>query len=314
MSVSSAGVTGDARAGGGSATGSLRAYFWSDNPRRVQTVLGLIWLLDAGLQFQSFMYSHAFPAVIVGLAQGQPGWVHDSMIWAAKIANGNLGIWNTLFALTQLVIGVGILYRPTVKPALALSFAWALFVWWFGEGFGMMLMNMAQPMTGAPGGVLMYALIGLVVWPNGRSGGLLGVRGAKIMWAALWLVMAWLWLMEPSSSANATSSALTAMPAGIGFLNSLQNSLAGDFAGGGLAIALFFSALSAAIAITPLIGWQARRFIALSMIINVAFWVLTQSFGGILDGGATDPNSGPLFVLLACAMLPLVSETGAEKR
>ena len=49
-------------------------------------------------------------------------------------------------------------------------------------------------LTGAPGAVLLYGLIGLIVWPNGRPGGLLGVRGARIAWAALWLVMAWLWL------------------------------------------------------------------------------------------------------------------------
>ena len=40
--------------------GRLRAYFWSDNQRAVQTVLGLMWLLDGGLQFQSYMYSKGF--------------------------------------------------------------------------------------------------------------------------------------------------------------------------------------------------------------------------------------------------------------
>ena len=34
----------------------VRDYFFSDSRRTVQTVLGLAWLLDAGLQFQSFMY------------------------------------------------------------------------------------------------------------------------------------------------------------------------------------------------------------------------------------------------------------------
>ena len=33
-----------------------RAYFASDAARMGQTVLGLIWLLDDGLRFQSFMY------------------------------------------------------------------------------------------------------------------------------------------------------------------------------------------------------------------------------------------------------------------
>ena len=34
---------------------------------------------------------------------------------------------------------------------------------------------MANPLTGAPGAVLLYALIGAMVWPNGRPGGLFGV-------------------------------------------------------------------------------------------------------------------------------------------
>ena len=68
-------------------------------------------------------------------------------------------------------------------------------------------------------------LIGLIVWPGPRPGGLLGVRGARIAWAALWLVMAWLWLEAPSSGANATlerdqggalGDELVEQPAGMG--------------------------------------------------------------------------------------------------
>ena len=47
-------------------------------------------------------------------------------------------------------------------------------------------MNMAMPLTGAPGAVVLYGLIALIVWPNGRPGGLIGVRRARTLWAALW--------------------------------------------------------------------------------------------------------------------------------
>ncbi len=40
--------------------------------------------------------------------------------------------------------GLGLLHRPTVKPALPASFAWTL-VWWFGEGLGMVFMDMGAP-------------------------------------------------------------------------------------------------------------------------------------------------------------------------
>jgi len=308
MSVSSAGITTGTHAGDRSALDRFRAYFWCDNVRRTQTALGLIWLLDGGLQFQGFMYSHGFPQLIAGMAAGQPGWLHASLIWGAEFANGDLAVWNTLFALTQVALGFGLLYRPLVKPALLASFGWVLVVWWFGEAFGMLFMDMAQPLTGAPGAVLLYALIGLVAWPNGRRGGLLGIRGAKTMWAALWLVMAWLWLLAPSSSANATRDALTATDPGIGWLSSVQSHLASAAAGNGLVIALVLAAASAAIGIAVAADWRPRVFLALAIALNVVYWVLAQAFGGIFAGGATDPNAGLLFILLAYAMYPIVSD------
>ena len=49
-----------------------RAYFASDTQRTIQTVLGLIWLLDGGLQFQSFMYGKGFIQLAHELDRGQP--------------------------------------------------------------------------------------------------------------------------------------------------------------------------------------------------------------------------------------------------
>ena len=290
----------------------LQAYFWSDAKRRVQTVLGVIWLLDGGLQFQSAFYGAGFPALLRSGAQGQASWIHDSVIWAANIAGGDLALWNTLFALTQVALGVGLLYRPLVKPALAASFAWVLVVWWFGEGFGLMFTDAAQPMTGAPGGVLLYALIGLIVWPGKRPGGLLGAHGARVQWAVLWLVIAYLWLTAANAAPNATSGMLTATGSGIGFITSLQNHLTTVSHGGGLPIAVVLAALSAVIAITVLRDWHARTFLWIAIVLNVLYWVIPQGLGGLLAGGATDPNAGPLFVLLAAAMFPLLQPRPAQ--
>jgi hypothetical protein len=295
-----------------SPAGWLRAYFWSDGTRRVQTALGLIWLLDAGLQFQSFMYSKGFLQMLLGMAAGQPKWLHDSIVWSVHLANGDLTLWNTLFALTQAAIGFGLLYRPLVKLTIVGSLAWVLIVWWFGEGFGMLFMNMAQPLTGAPGGVFMYGLIALLAWPNGRRGGLFGIGGAKAMWAVLWIVMAWLWLLAPNSSPNATHDALTSVSSGIGPLNSLQRSLASASAGHGLVIALILAALSAAIGIGVAADWHPRTWLVISIVLNLVYWVIPQALGGIFAGGATDPNSGLLFILLAAAMFTVFPRTATE--
>ena len=303
MATSTAEAGGALDASGGASVASrLQWYFASDTRRTLQTVLGLVWLLDGALQFQSFMYSKGFIDMLTGLESGQPHWLGSSLNWAANIASRDLTLFNTLFALVQVFIGLGILYRPTVKPALAASFGWTLVVWWFGEAFGMLFMNMANPLTGAPGAVLLYALIGLMVWPNGRPGGLLGVRGTKITWAALWLVMAWLWLLGPNSSANATHDAINAAPSGMSWLSTVQDWVANGAHGNGEVIALVLALVSAVIGIGVAAGWQVKRLLGLAIVLNLAYWVLGQGFGGIFQGGATDPNAGLLFVVLAVAV------------
>jgi hypothetical protein len=283
----------------------LRDYFASTDRRLFQTALGLIWLLDGVLQFQPFMYSKGFIAMLTGTASGQPYWAASSIDWVAHITQHDMTVFNTLFALIQVSIGLGLLYRRTVKPALALSFAWALGVWWFSEGFGMLFAGTANPLTGAPGAVLLYAIVGLLVWPGERAGGLLGARGARTAWAALWLVMAWSWLLAPNSSANATTDAIMDAPGG-GWLHSIQSSVAAGAKGHGLVIALVLALLSAAIGIGVAANWRAVPFLALAIVLNVGYWVIGQGFGGIFyTNSATDPNAGPLFILLALVVLSL---------
>jgi hypothetical protein len=300
--VSAGAVTG---AGGRSFASELRAYFASDSSRTVQTALGLIWLLDGALQFQSWMYTNGFTRMLQGMMPGQPGWLNSSINWAAHTETQHMAIYNTLFALVQVAIGLGLLYRPMVKPALALSFGWVLIVWWFGEAFGMLFMSMSQPLTGAPGAVSLYALIGLIAWP-GRPGGVLGIRGARIAWGALWILMAWLWLAPESSSANATTNAINAAPSGMSWLSTVQNWAAARAAGDGLVIALVLAALSLAIGLAVAFNRRPVPFLALAVVLSLAFWVFGQGLGGIAEGNATDPNAGPLFVLLAYALYALV--------
>lgn len=289
-----------------SLTARARQYFFSDARRSVQTMLGLIWLLDGALQFQSFMYGKGFIQMLTGMMAGQPGWVSSSVHWGAMAMQSDQVLFNTLAGLTQVAIGFGLLYRPTVRSAVALSCAWALVVWWLGEAFGMLFMNMAVPLTGAPGAVILYPLIGLMVWPNGRPAGLLGVRGARTAWAAVWLVMAWLWLLAPSSSANAIHNAINAAPSGMSWLSSVQNGFASITKGNGLAFALVLAVMSAAIGIAVAANWRPRQFLILAVVLSLLFWVVGQGLGGIFAGGATDPNAGPLFVLLALVLYSLI--------
>ena len=284
----------------------LRGYFFSDVRRALQTLLGLIWLLDGGLQFQSFMYGKGFIQMLTGMAPSQPHWLASTLLWGAHTMQSHQVLYNTLSALIQVAIGLGLLYRPTVKLALVVSFVWALAVWWLGEAFGMLFMNMANPLTGAPGAVILYAIIGALVWPNGRPGGLIGFTGARILWANLWILMGLLWLLQVNSTANATYTQINAAPAGMAWLASVQNWFADASKGNGLIISVVLAALSIAIGLAVALNWKPKMFLGIAIVLNLVYWVVGQGLGGIFAGGATDPNAGPLFVLLAVVMYPLI--------
>lgn len=284
----------------------VRGHVFADSRRLLQICLGLIWVLDGALQFQSFMYGQGFIAALKATGLGQPSWIAHSVTWAANTMQSQQGLFNTLFALLQIAIGLGLLHRRTVKTALAASFAWSLLLWWFGEGFGMMFMGTASPFSGAPGAAILYPIVGLIVWPSERAGGLLGVRGARLTWAALWLMMAWLWLGPAGSGPYAVSKTISGAPSGIASLTRVQTWLATATAGHGLAIGMACAGLSAVIGIAVAGNWHARAFLGLSVLMSLGFWSIGQGFGGIFAGGATDPNSGPMFILLACALYALV--------
>ncbi|HEY4778477.1 MAG TPA: hypothetical protein VIH47_02660 [Solirubrobacterales bacterium] len=290
--------------------------------RGIQIALGLIWLLDGALQFQAFMYSHAFLAeAIEPTARMQPGWAGQPILWASDLVGKDLALWNTLFALVQCAIGLGLLYRRTVKPALILSFAWALVVWWFGEGFGMVLMNMGSPFAGSPGAVVLYAVVGVLVWPGAQDGGrsaagagALGDRGGLVAWSAAWLCSAALWvavLARPvySISGSLVEASGDSMP----WLGGLQRSLATALSGEGKPIAALLLVLSLAIAAGV---WSRRRreTLLLGALVSLVYWTLGQSLGGLTTGSATDPNIGPLFLLLAVALWPAGVRSAPARR
>ena len=104
--------------------------------------------------------------------------------------------------------------------------------------------------------MLLYGLIGLLVWPteeterDGTSAGagLIGERGGLIVWSLLWAGAAALWCLSVNRAADATSEALKAASGNsMHWLASLQSSLARSTAGHGEAIAVVLAVLSLAI-------------------------------------------------------------------
>jgi len=122
-----------------------------DLQRTYQLILATIWLLDAVLQIQPFMFtrrSSGFSGMLNGGASGNPSWVSHTITWNGSIIYHQPVLTNTLFALIQFVIGFGIFWKKSLQPALAVSIVRALGVWWFGEGSGGVFHGAATPFGG----------------------------------------------------------------------------------------------------------------------------------------------------------------------
>jgi|HubBroStandDraft_2_1064218.scaffolds.fasta_scaffold04412_2 hypothetical protein len=293
--------------------------------RGIQIALGLIWFLDGLCQFKSFMFTHGIVTEVFEPAMhGQPSFIGDPMRTLDDFYGRDLTLWNTLSGEIQVAIGLALMSsKRLVKPALTVSFAWAVFVWWFGEGFGGLTSNtLPAPLMGAPGGVILYAIAGLLVWPteklDGRSPaalGPLGDRGGLYFWSGLWVISAGLWLANVNRAEEATHGMIAAMAeASPHWLAKIQDSLAKQTVGHGTTIAIVLAIVSLAVAVavwTPL-RWPA---LAIGIVLSLAYWLYGQDLGGpFWAESATDVNAGPLFVLLALALSPLAQHRRASAR
>jgi hypothetical protein len=290
--------------------------------RTLQVALGLIWLADGLLQFQPFMFGRGFVTKIIAPnAIGQPAVVAAPVTFAAHLIEPRVALFNAVAATTQVLIGLGLLYRPTVKPALLVSFGWALNVWWIGEGLGGLATSTASPLTGAPGPALLYVFAGLLIWPSAHqqkrsasTAGPLGQHGARIAWAMLWIYLAALWLSPANTAPNAVREAITDAPSGSRWLSDIHTTFAAATAGHGHAIAIVAAILSTAIGLAVLFDYGAKPILAASSLIALLFFVIGQGMGGILTGTGTDLGSGPLLILVAAWFYPLEDPTRPDHR
>jgi hypothetical protein len=284
------------------------------DPRRVlQLVLAVIWLFDGVLQFQPYMFGKDFPQMLSATAQGNPGLVAHPVTWDATLVGHHLAVLNGVFATIQVAIGLGIALRPTIKWALGASVAWALGVWWFGEGLGGVLTGSVSPVSGAPGAVVLYALLAVLLWPAAEdrpapfiAGRAVGKRVAQVLWLVLWASLAYFALLPASRAPGAASSMVSGMAAGEpGWLTWLDNHLASTLAGQGLLLSALLAAAMAGVAVSTFLPVRpARAGIVLAVLVAAFLW-LAEGLGGVLTGSGTDPNSGPLLVLLAVAFWPV---------
>jgi hypothetical protein len=274
--------------------------------RGIQLALGLLWILDGLLQLQPAMLTRRFAIQVVAPAgQGQPAFVSGAVGEAARIILLHPAAMDVGFGLAQFALGLGILCARTARWALAASVAWALSVWYLGEGLGGLLGSHASMLTGAPGAALVYAIVALAAWPRRAHEAEVRrpSRWAAIAWAVLWLGGAVLELL-PGRDTNASISMSLAMNASgaPGWFAAIDNRLSALVPYTGVSIVVDLVVLQAFAGLGVFVGRRARMAaLILGMSLSLAYWIAGQQMGQFWSGLATDPNTAPLVVLLGVA-------------
>lgn len=293
--------------------------------RVLQLVLAFIWLLDGVLQYQSFMFTNGFSQMLAGTADGNPGVIAHPITWAANIIGDHPTATNAAFATIQLLLGLGIAWRPTLKPALACSIVWSVAVWWFGEGLGGVLDGGANPLNGAPGAVILYGLLAVLLWPAPEpktpdpapsahfvAQRPVGPIAARTLWVVLWGSLAY-FAVVPSVGAGGLHDMIAGMegtnPA---WLNSLLRTGASAVAGHGDGISILLAGMFAVVALGVFLPPLPLRVVLIvATVLSLAIWLFGEALGALFGGQGTDVNSGPLLILVAAAYWPL--RTGSEE-
>ena len=286
--------------------------------QRLTWALATVWLLDAALQYQPYMFTRDFPnQVIRPVGAGSPAWVAAPTHWAGSLMAEHIVVWNALFATIQLAIAVGLFLRRTTRLALAASIVWAVSIWWLGEGLGGVLAGPVSALMGLPGAAIVYALIAALLWPRAASstGGPhrsvaesspLGLVGARAVWVLLWAVF----VFETLRPANRSPSALRGMVAGMeagepGWIKAIDRAGVSVLGDRGMQFSIVLAVLFAVIAVCVFIPRLTRPALIIAVVLAGLVWVFGENFGEIATGDATDPNSGPLLALFALCFWPM---------
>jgi hypothetical protein len=288
--------------------------------RQLRAVIGMLWLLDAGLQLQpDFFSADWWRGDLAQSAMGQPAAVNHSIFWAVGlVASHHPAVWNAAAAMVQGAIGVCLLVGRLERTAIAASVSWAVVVWWVGEGFGNLLTGFGLFAAGSPGPVLYYALLALLAWPRGTADSSRNVvdgRLGALAWVALWVGGAALELtgrFPPGQvlQANLAESS-SGQPSWLAFVGRQAYQLAGHHP---VLLASVLGASEFVIGMGYRLVRTRKAALVGGAVASAIFWVVFQQLGGLAGGGATDPGAAPLLVVLALGLWPRPNPATAERR
>jgi hypothetical protein len=288
--------------------------------KALQRILGVLWLIDGLLQLLPQMWTmNMVNGVMKTMLDGQPGFVEPSLQFIINQTTTHLIAVNLFISVVQILLGLGFLFLSDrwIKELVWASIVWAVVVWYGGEGMSMLLTGQAGALTGAPGAVLLYPLLGLAVYPRKLSAdartsdeGLLSRKVLRWVLAGFWFFAALLQLQAYWWQPGQISQTIGGM-VGQGGLNTwlvdpvltpLSNATANIETLLNIVLIVVFLALGIGLAVVK--EKQLPAVLIASIVVSVVIWYCSQGFGMILTGMSTDFNSGLLLVVMALAVWP----------
>jgi len=303
--------------------------------KTLQRILGILWLIDGILQvFPQMWTMNMVNGIMKPMLVGQPGLFEPSLQFIVNQTTLHLFEVNLLISVVQICLGLGFLFLSDqwVKWLVLISFVWALIVWYGGEGMNMLFTGTGSILTGAPGAVLLYPLLGLAVIPRTQSttagasttrragdDGLLSRRVLRYILAGFWCFAALLQLQPNWWQQGQISQAIGAM-VGMGGWNSvlvdpilthISNATANIETPLNIALIVVFLAIGIGLFVVK--DEQVRPFLIASIIVSFLFWYFSEAFGAIFTGMATDFNSGLLVILIALSCWPKAQSLSTQR-
>src|SRR6266702_3239311 len=285
----------------GSATGTRARKF-------LRIGFGVLWIFDGLLQAQPRMAGGLSSQVIEPIASASPGWVQQVVnfggsIWTYHpVQAAAAAVW------IQIGLGVWLIASATgwsSRLAGLASAGWGLVVWVFGEAFGGVFAPGLTWLSGAPGAVIIYVVVGALLalplraWAGPRLGRLL-LAGTGVLWMGMALLQVLpvngFWHGGGTLTDMVSSMANVTQPHAQSAMLSAFASFATVHAFGvNLLVVIALAGLGAVfISGRPRL---LRVAVPIATVFCLAVWVLVQDLG--FPGGlGTDPNSMVTWVLV----------------
>ena len=293
---------------------------------------GALWLFDGLLQAQPQMAGGLPGQVMQPAADGSPSWVVSLVNFGANVWNYHPIAAAASSVWIQVGIGLWLIFAVrgwSIRLAALSSVAWGLVVWSFGEAFGAIFAPGLTVLFGAPGGVLLYVVAGLLLvlpqrsWERPTMGRLV-LGGSGVFFLGMALLQAWpgrgFWQGRldggPGSlAAMVQSMAATPQPHALEVIVSRFGSFteSNGFAVNLVAV-IALAAAGAAFCVSAARSDERLARIAVigAAVFCLADWVLVEDLG-FLGGLGTDPNNMiPLILLFTVGYLGLAPQPAAE--